>query len=110
MVNLELLRKFVMQFIPEGEQAMAQSSFESIKNNPIVAVNTAVFFQQQYLSHSDDNLATMAINGVLTGIALCYGQERHPEIQKFLENYLEAAARQRGENVIGFYQKKGLTR
>lgn len=107
-MTIDLVRKFLLEYLPADAQNPVNDVFNSLKGNPIeILTNGLVFNQMKYFKEAGKPLAIAATNGFLTGFALGYAMTKYPEIQKMLEVYISTAEKDRGENVINFLAKKG---
>lgn len=105
-MDLELARRFLLEFLPSDGQIPINDVIQTLKVNPGLILNNGLLFNHlNYFKCDNKQIAVAAANGVLCGIALAYGT-KFPEVSKMMEDYLETAQKSRGENVVNFLQKK----
>lgn len=106
-MDIELARKFILEFIPPGDQLPMNHVFEEMQRNPLMILNNGLLFTQfNYFKRDDKKLAVAAANGVVLGFALAYCMQ-YPEVVRMINSYLDEASKSRGENVVNFLHKKG---
>lgn len=106
-MNIDLARRFVLEYLPKDAQAPVNEVFNVMKENPVMILNNGILFNQmEYFKGDNKTQAVAAANGFLSGFALAYCL-KFPDIERMLQGYVDAASKSRGENVINFLSKKG---
>lgn len=105
-MNLDLARRFLLEFLPEEAHAPVHDVFEGLVKNPFLVLNNGMIVtEMKHLKDDNKLVVTAAANGMITGLALAHCMER-AEICKHMEMYLEEASKRKGENVINFLNRK----
>lgn len=105
-MNLDLARRFCLDYLPPEAQAPVNEIFNQMRETPtMILANGIVFTQMSYFKNPDKILAVAATNCFLTGFALAYCMQ-FPEMADMIRGYIDAASKQRGENVVNFLANK----
>lgn len=106
-MDIEIARKFLLNYLPSDAQSPVNDVFNSMKESPLTILNNGLLFNHMtYFKSENKPVAIAAVNGIITGFALSHCL-RFPEFSKILEEFSEAMSKSKGENVISFLEKKG---
>lgn len=109
-MNIALLKKFMLEFIPDDAQAqfVINDIFNTLEKEPALVLNNSLMWtHMNYFKSPNRHMSVCAANGMILGFALSYALYKYPHLEKELEQYIVANGKVRGENVINFLQKKG---
>lgn len=110
MIDLDLARQFLLDYLPQEKGKVVtplNEYFDAIKTEPDRILGNCLLWNRTFVFPDTDPRRTLiCANGVLTGFALALhlstaaGKER-------IQSCIEAAKKERGENVVSFLEKKG---
>ena len=110
-MDLKLIERFisaVMPPVPAAKESV-NIAFECMKAHPLTAVPTITMMIQR-VQHSlycgDETYQSIASSAMLTGVMIAWASEDKFLKECIMENYLEHAAKLRGENIIDLWDKK----
>lgn len=107
-MDLELARKFILELLPPEAHIPIDDVFKAISQNPLLILNNSILHNQiNYFKSPEKATSIAAANGVICGFALSQSM-KNPEVCKMIKEYLEQAARSKGENVVSLIQRKGI--
>ena len=108
-MNLNLARKFLLDYLPPDGQLPVNEIFDKLKSDPVLVLNNGLIFNHfEYFKNLNKQIAVASVNGVICGFALAYVMQIDPSVEAQLEEHCQAAARIKGDNVINFLQKRTL--
>lgn len=105
-MKLELIEKFLLALAPPAAQAPIHSMFSGMQTAPVQVVVHGLGFLSDAIKKEGTPEGAAAINGLLLGIALVHGSQTSPDLIRVMENYLDLRIKEKGENVINFFQVK----
>lgn len=102
-MDLILLEKFIIELSHPTTKPAIRNFFNNLTINPS-ELFVAGIPRTSYLMGLEPNTSDF-VHCMLFGIALT-ASSRDPEMVKQLTNYLEYKSRERGENIIDFFQAR----
>lgn len=106
-MDLDLARKFLLEFLPPDAQVPVNDVFNELKTKPLsILQNGTLIGFTSYFQHESQLARASYINGFLTGFALAHCMEKHPEVAQMINHYLEHTKKAKGENVVSFLARK----
>lgn len=100
-MSLELLEKFLIEVVPPEAQNPVHKLFTQMKNDPLPVVVKGFNLLADDMKAGGE-LGAHAVNGILLGIALYYGAQRSPALEKILLGFIEHNTKGKSGNVISF--------
>lgn len=108
-MDLDLVKQFLLNYLPEDAHINVHQVMMQIKEHPLQILSTGSLYNElKYLKSGDRNLAISNCSGILTGFALAYST-RSTEFCNVIKQYIDTAAKARGENVVSFLGEKKKT-
>lgn len=106
MIDVELARKFILQYIPPEGAIQMNDILNCIKQDPILILRNGLMFTNlEYIKSDEPRVSPAAAAGLTTGFALAYCMQ-FPEFVENLKSAVELGKRNEGENVVSFLERK----
>jgi len=104
-MSLELIEKFILEISPARAKTPVHSVFVGMRADPIQTFVGGFNLIVDDIKNEGSLESAAAVNGLLTGVALCYGVQRSTHLQAILEDYLKKQELSRGENIVDFMSR-----
>ena len=103
-VQLLLLEDFLITVVPPETRLGIQKVFAAYRKNPVGTLLDSFKYLPRLYYSGDAIQQANTITATAMGIVMAASTE-NPEIRTIFQNWLEAEARARGENVYDFFTK-----
>lgn len=106
--DLELAKKFMLEFLPPEAQVPVMDIFTCLGQNPTEILQNGLLYTRMSHSHNPDRkFAVCAIDSFCAGFSLGYTLHV-PECSQMLKHYLEHREKEKGGNVVTLVNKRKI--
>lgn len=109
-MNYEVLEKWLCEICTDETKSTVHEVIKSIREHPVemFTSNFPVFID---FVKAEPPICNSAVVGLLTGLIIAEAWKRSDgEMEQYMKNYLDYAAKRRGENVTSFFAAKAEKR